>query len=241
VAGRAAEVGVPYVCSSAVIDELVNGPTDWVARIAPVQSRGWRVFAEYLLSVGHEQVAVVMQPSVYWAAGVEVLRKYLSVVVLSSVEPGPVCDELAECGATALLLLVGTPVPGVPIVEAVRRDARLAGVLVGAPAGQPEWVGLAGIPFLRYLPGELSPLGARVRAALGDDASFVAFEGYDAIAVLNELLRRDGDWSGVSVEGSRGEITLARSQGVWQWMWPAIQVAELDPANPAHARILHTG
>ncbi len=152
-----------------------------------------------------------------------------------------VCDELVESGATALLLLVGTPEPTVPIVEAVRADARLANVLIGAPAGQPEWAGLAGVPFLRYLPAELSPPGRWVEAELGEAPSFVAFEGYDAITVLNELFRIDGDWSGVSVEGSRGEITFARSQGIWQWMWPAIQVAELDPANPAQARILHTG
>ncbi|MFB6719943.1 ABC transporter substrate-binding protein [Kribbella sp. NPDC056345] len=239
VAGRAAEVGVPYLCSSAVIDELVEGPTDWVARIAPVQSRGWRVFAEYLLSLGHERVAVVAQASVYWAAGVRILREHLSEVV--EVSAGSVCDELAESGCTALLLLVGTPEPAVPIVEAVRADARLADVLIGAPAGQPEWAGLAGVPFLRYLPAELSPLGRRLEAELGEAPSFVAFEGYDAIAVLNELFRMDGDWANVAVEGSRGEITFARSQGIWQWMWPAIQVAELDPANPGQARILHTG
>ncbi|CAM5607210.1 Amino acid ABC transporter substrate-binding protein OS=Streptomyces griseorubiginosus OX=67304 GN=AQJ54_28665 PE=3 SV=1 [Streptomyces griseorubiginosus] len=65
----------------------------------------------------------------------------------------------------ALLLLVGSPVPAVPIVRAVRRDRRLAGILVGAPAGQPEFASWgttlgddgAGIPFLRYLPDELRP------------------------------------------------------------------------------------
>ncbi|GAA1688478.1 ABC transporter substrate-binding protein [Kribbella yunnanensis] len=236
VAGRAAEVGVPYLCSSAVIDELVAEATDWVARIAPVQSRGWRVFAEYLVSIGHERVAVVAQASVYWAAGVRILREHLREVVEVSVDS--VCDELAESGATALLLLVGTPEPAVPIVEAVRADGRLADVLIGAPAGQPEWAGLTGIPFLRYLPEELSPLGARVRAELGEDASFVAFEGYDAITVLAELFRTNGSWSTVAVEGSRGPITFERDQGIWQWRWPAIQVVELEAGQ---FRILHTG
>ncbi|WP_405063753.1 ABC transporter substrate-binding protein [Kribbella sp. NBC_01505] len=237
VAERAAALGEPYLCSSAVLDELVTEPTDWVARIAPVQSRGWRIFAEYLLSVGHERVAVAAQTSVYWAAGVGVLRKYLDVVELTSVEPAVVCDELAACGATALVLLVGTPEPGVPIVEAVRRDARLAEVLIGAPAGQPEfaeWAGLFGIPFLRYLPDELTPLGAQVKAQLGGEPSFVAFEGYDAIAVLAEVLRIHGaKWQKVAVQGTRGEITFSRVPGigVWQWAWSPIQVVERTPAG----------
>ncbi len=76
--------------------------------------------------------------------------------------------------ATALLLLVGHPDPAVPIVRTVRRDRRLTEIMIGAPAGQPEfveWATLldadgAGIPFLRYLPERLSPPGARVETAL---------------------------------------------------------------------------
>ncbi|GAA3434738.1 hypothetical protein [Kutzneria kofuensis] len=76
--------------------------------------------------------------------------------------------------------------------------------MIGAPAGQPEfaeWVTLlggdgAGIPFLRYLPERLGPLGVRVEAALrerlGEAPSFVAFEGYDTVAVLADVLRSDG-------------------------------------------------
>ena len=90
------------------------------------------------------------------------------------------------------------------IVQSVRRDPRLAEVLIGAPAGQPEfgeWATLlgddgAGVPFLRYLPERLSPFGARVETALRErlakGPSFVAFEGYDAVAVLAEMLRSRG-------------------------------------------------
>ena len=114
------------------------------------------------------------------------------------------CDELAGSRATALLLLVGHPEPAVSIVKAVRRDQRLAEVLIGAPAGQPEfaeWATLLGddgaaIPFLRYLPERLGPLGARVETALrerlAEAPSFVAFEGYDTIAVLADVLRSHG-------------------------------------------------
>ena len=37
--------------------------------------------------------------------------------------------------ATVLLLLAGHPEPAVSIVKAVRRDDRLAEVMIGAPAG----------------------------------------------------------------------------------------------------------
>ena len=114
------------------------------------------------------------------------------------------CDEVADRRATALLLLAGYPEPAVSIVRAVRRDQRLAGAMIGAPAGQPEFAQRAtllgddgaAIPFLRYLPERLSPLGARVETALrerlAEAPSFVAFEGYDTIAVLAEALRSAG-------------------------------------------------
>src|SRR5690606_24665890 len=95
-------------------------------------------------------------------------------VDVRSLVPTSVFDELFSNRATALLLLVGHPEPAVTIVKSVRQDRRLAGITIGAPAGQPEfaeWATLLGddsaaIPFLRYLPERLGPLGLRVEAAL---------------------------------------------------------------------------
>jgi hypothetical protein len=170
------------------------------------------------------------------------------------------CDELARDRATALLLLAGHPEPAVPIVKSVRRDPRLAGIMIGAPAGQPEfaeWARLLGsdgaaIPFLRYLPGRLSPLASRVETALRERLaaapSFVAFEGYDTVAVLAGMLRSHradrtrmaGSWPRVAVEGTRGQIQFSRVPGisVWQWAWPPVQVADRDPAEPGRFRIV---
>ncbi len=267
-AARASALEVPFLCSSAVLDSLTDTPTDWVARIAPAQSHGWRIYADYLLGAGHRRVAVVTQPSVYWAAGTRILRDHLAargatLVELDAAEPAAVCDEVVAHGVTALLLLVGLPEPAVGIVQAVRRDLRLADVLIGAPAGQPElaeWASLlgddgAGIPFLRYLPEQLGPLGARVETALReqlDEApSFVAFEGYDTVTVLADVLRTHGldrthiaqAWPRVDVEGTRGRIRFSRTPGIglWQWAWPPVQVADRDPATPDRYRTLHTG
>ncbi|MFB8277746.1 ABC transporter substrate-binding protein [Nocardia colli] len=264
VATRADALGVPFLCSSAVLDTLTERPTEWVARLAPPQSRGWQTYADFLLGAGHTRIAVAAQPSVYWAAGTRILRDYLEPrggAVIEMRALTEVCDELVDSRATALLLLVG-PEPAVPIVQSVRRDPRLADLLIGAPAGQPEfaeWSRLLGddgtaIPFLRYLPEQLTPLGARVetalRAELTEAPSFVAFEGYDTIAVLADLLRSHGvgrawiaeSWSRVAVEGIRGPIRFARTPGigVWQWVWPPIQVVDRDPSDPDRFRIRHS-
>ncbi|MGZ9928405.1 ABC transporter substrate-binding protein [Streptomyces sp. NC-S4] len=270
-AARAAALGLPFLCSSAVLDALTEQPTQWVARIAPAQSHGWQIYADFLVGAGHGRIAVATQPSVYWASGTRILREYLAprggtVVELdvSDLDASAVCDSLVDHRATALLLLVGHPEPAVPIVKAVRSDRRLATVMIGAPAGQPEfpeWLALLGgdgaaIPFLRYLPERLGPLGERVgtalRERLGQAPSFVAFEGYDTVVVLADVLRtragedpaRAGEpWPRVAVEGTRGQIRFSRTPGigVWQWTWAPTQVVDRDPAEPGRFRVLHTG
>lgn len=265
-AERADALGLPFLCSSAVLDALTDRPTDWVARLAPAQSHGWRIYGDFLLRAGHRRIALAVQPSVYWASGTRILRDHLAprggaVIELdvTGVSPRVLCDELAERGATALLLLLGDPGTAASIVESVRGDRRLAEVLIGAPAGQPElpgWAtslgaGGAGIPFLRYLPERLGPLGARVEASLrerlGEPPSFVAFEGYDTIALLAEVLRARGaggePWSRAAVDGTRGRIQLSRTPGVsvWQWAWAPVQVVERAPAAPDRLRVLHQG
>src|SRR6202050_421340 len=77
-AARADALGLPFLCSSAVLDALTEQPTDWVARLAPAQSHGWQIYADFLLSAGHSRIAVAAEPSVYWAAGTRILRDYLT-------------------------------------------------------------------------------------------------------------------------------------------------------------------
>ncbi|WP_433340550.1 ABC transporter substrate-binding protein [Streptomyces sp. CA-253872] len=269
-AARAAALGLPFLCSSAVLDALTDAPTRWVARLAPAQSRGWRVYADFLIGAGLDRIAVAAQPGVYWASGARVLRDHLAprggtllALDANALTPGALCDALAGHGATALLLLTGHPEPAVPLVEAVRGDRRLAQILIGAPAGQPEFAAWeralggegAAIPFLRYLPERLGPLGERVGKALGERLgqvpSFVAFEGWDTIAVLAAAMRSHGtdraaiavSWPHVAIEGTRGPIRFSRTPGieVWQWAWPPIQVVDRDPADPRRFRVLHTG
>lgn len=115
-AARADALGLPFLCSSAVLDALTEQPTEWVARLAPAQSHGWRIYADFLLGAGHRRIAVAAEPSVYWASGARILRDYLAprggtVIELDmrGLAPTAVCDELVDNRATALLLLVGHP------------------------------------------------------------------------------------------------------------------------------------
>ncbi|MBZ9929581.1 ABC transporter substrate-binding protein [Mesorhizobium sp. BR1-1-5] len=262
---RADELGLPFLCSSAVLDRLTEKPTKWVARLAPPQSRGWQIYADFLSRAGHDRISVASQQSVYWASGVHILRDRLqangatlSDISMSSLDPSMLCDQLMDHGATVLLLLVGQPDPAISIVKSVRNDGRLSTIKIGAPAGQPEfaeWATLLGkdsaaIPFLRYRPGHLNPLGSRVeralRETLGEAPSFVALEGYDTILVLAQAIRTCGtdrnsiaeSWPHIEVAGTRGHIQFFRTPAttVWQWTGAPIQIAERTPGNLAQFR-----
>ena len=267
-AARADALGLPFICSSAVLDAITDDLTEWVARIAPPQSRGWQIYGDFLIAAGHTRIAVATQPSVYWASGTRILRDRVAPSGGTIIEldmrarvPSAVCDELLASKATALLLSVGHPEPAISIIRSVRRDPRLAEVLIGAPAGQPEfgeWAKLLGrdgaaVPFLRYLPERFGALGDRVdsvlRERLGHAPSFVAFEGYDTIAVLADVLRSYGtdplhiarSWPRAAVEGTRGRIHFSRAPGISVWQWPGapVQIVDRHPAEPDRFRILH--
>src|SRR5919106_1494823 len=77
-AARADALGLPFLCSSAVLDALAEQPTEWVARLAPAQSHGWQIYADFLLSAGYSRIAVAAESSVYWASGARILRDHLA-------------------------------------------------------------------------------------------------------------------------------------------------------------------
>lgn len=88
-----------------------------------------------------------------------------------------------------------------------------------------------------------------LRQRLAEAPSFVAFEGYDTVAVLADVLRSQGtdrrrvagSWPSVTVDGTRGQIRFSRTPGVsvWQWAWAPIQIVDRDPAQPEVFRILY--
>lgn len=269
IADKADELNVPFLCTSAVIDNLIEKPSKWIARLPQVQSNGWKVYAEFLISNGHSTIALATSPSVYWTAGAHILHEQFSkhngsVIAFDTqqITPAELCDKVIESKVTALLLLVGYPNPAIPLVETIRNDARLKSILIGAPAGQPEfngWINSLGtngsaIPFLRYMPKKLNSLGQyvleEIRKILNEEPSFVALEGYDAILLLSRIMTLRGinrnsiaeSWSLVTINGTRGAIKLSKSPGMnlWQWQEAPVQVVDRDPHNQNQFRILYS-
>jgi ABC-type branched-subunit amino acid transport system substrate-binding protein len=246
---------LPFVCSSATLDNLTSVPTDCVARLAAPQSHGWRVYADYLLGAGHRRVALAITPDEYWSSGAAVLEARCredgascTRIDVTGLSGRAVADRLAEINAVgALMLLVPYPEPLAGIVRAVRSDGRLDHVLIGDPAGRaefPEWSQLLGrhglgVSYLRYLPPSLSEFGAtvtsRLAQRLGDAPSFVALEGYDTVMVLGACLQLAGDdrervgraLRRVKVQGTRGLLQFRRAPDIpiLQWVWPPVEVA----------------
>jgi ABC-type branched-subunit amino acid transport system substrate-binding protein len=255
VADLAHSRGLPFVCSSATLDRLTAHPAESVVRLAAPQSHGWRIYADYLLTAGHERMVLAICPDEYWSSGAAVLEArfrdqgahcvHFDVTNLSTRD---VVDRLGDMdGVRALLLLAGYPEPSTGIVKALRSDRRFGDLLIGDPAGRAEfteWLELLGgdgveVPYLRYMPSALGELGAsvaaRVSERLGEPASFVALEGYDTIHAVAEGLRLAGQdrrrlgqaLGDVNVPGTRGRLRFSRTPGVpvLQWVWPPVQVA----------------
>jgi hypothetical protein len=68
-AAAADALGIPFLCSSAVLDVLTEKPPEWVARLAPAQSHGRRIYADFVLRAGHRRVAVAASRTVRALAG----------------------------------------------------------------------------------------------------------------------------------------------------------------------------
>jgi ABC-type branched-subunit amino acid transport system substrate-binding protein len=255
IAVRATQIGLAFVCSSAVLDSLTDEPSGWVARLAPAQSHCWRAYAEFLVGAGYRRVALIAQPDRYWSAGAGILRAALGeagvgvvTVDASASDAAGAAAQLAEIGGiAAAVLLVAYPEPAASLVRAFRASGAFADMAIGDPAGRAEFSGWSqvlgvdglGVSFLRYLPGRLDGAGKaierRLTEVLGEVPSFIALEAYDAISVVAAALRAGGcerpalaaSFADLTVAGTRGQIRFTRVPGVsvWQWAWPPIQVA----------------
>ncbi|NJB35805.1 ABC transporter substrate-binding protein [Croceivirga sp. JEA036] len=267
IAVKADELNVPFLCTSAVIDNLIDKPSTYIARLPLVQSKGWEVYSRFLMDEGHTNIAVAIAPSVYWESGVTILKKAFSQqngsVIAFNIQdytPLELCDVVAASNATALLLLTGYPEPAIAIVKALREDNRLQNLRIGAPAGQPEfngWTNTLGtigssIPFLRYMPKEANSqmeyVLKEIRERGKEEPSFVALEGYDAIQLIAEIMNQFGTsrehianaWTKVSMQGTRGAINLSQNakEMFAQWKEAPVQVVERDKEDLSCFRVL---
>lgn len=270
-AEEADRTGIPFLASSATLDAITARRSPFVFRLAPPQSYGWTVYADFLLARGFRHIIEIIREDVYWNGGAAVLRKRLepagvrvSRVAIAADEPPPEIAERIEAltfspQPTIALLLVGYPEPlGEIVHELARRDLIDGGLKLGDPAGRaifPEWwdtVGShgAGVPYLSYeLPSRLTPMGRHVARAFrerhGREPSFVALEGYDAIAVLARAIERAPHLDAESICAALRTIETPATRGIvrfavepdgvvhQQWAWPPVCVAARgDPGSP---------
>jgi len=204
--------GLPFVCASATLDNITERRLGFVFRLAPPQSYGWAVYADFLASEGFRHVIALQEDNLYWNNGSRAmearLRKLGVRFTRLSVVPGlaDATSWIRQVQAKQsdspvpdiLLLLMGYPEP----LRSVVSEAHNAGLVpptcfLGDPAGRtvfPDWWEIAGtdaiqVPFLSYArPARPTSNGKRIsmefNTQYGREPTFVAFEGYDSVLVL---------------------------------------------------------
>jgi len=204
--------GLPFVCASATLDTITTRRLSCVFRLAPPQSYGWRVYADFVAAEGFRHAVILQEDNPYWNNGSAAIEARLN-------EHGVRFTRLLAAAGTAnatswmrqvKALLSRSPAPDILLLmmaypdplRSVVGDVRTHGLVppacfLGDPAGRtvfPDWWEIAGthatqIPFLSYIGvSGLADRGKQMSADFekryGREPTFVALEGYDAVLVL---------------------------------------------------------
>lgn len=231
---------VPFVCASATLDDITTRRLSYVFRLAPPQSYGWGVYADYLASEGFHHVVALQEDNAYWNSGSKVIEARLrssgvrlsrlsavsgqvdartwirKVQALQSESPSP----------DMLLLLTGYPEPlRSVVVEARTRGLLTSTCFLGDPAGRtvfPDWWETVGtdavnVPFLSYAPSVPTSDGTQMATAFKQhyarEPTFVAMEGYDSVRVLARALEDAGGTESPNVCAALGRMELEGARG----------------------------
>ena len=143
--------GLPFVCASATLDNITARRLGFVFRLAPPQSYGWAVYADFLASEGFRHVVALQEDNFYWNNGSGViearLRKLGVRFTRLSVAPG-LADAMSWIRQVQakqsdppvpdiLLLLMGYPEPLRSVVgEAHNHSLVPPACFLGDPAGR---------------------------------------------------------------------------------------------------------
>lgn len=237
VARHADSIEVPFLCSSATLDAITARRSPWVFRLAPPQSYGWRLYADFLPSRGYQEVVAIIRTDLYWGSGARVLERRLGELSIPfrrlemGGSVGEVVDEVAAGLAAPrrlmVLLLVAYPQPTGALVRELHRRGLFPDRLgLGAPAGPcifADWWEVAGeraigIPFLSYVDaGTLPPAGEGFARAFADrhgrEPSFVAFEGYDTVLAVARAVATARDASPSAIRDSLQRCEVQGTRG----------------------------
>jgi len=233
--------GLPFVCASATLDDITARRLSFVFRLAPPQSYGWAVYADFLASQGFRHVVTLQEDNLYWNNGSKAVEARLGKLGVRftrlSVAPG-LADATSWIGQVKamqsdspvpdfLLLLMAYPEP----LRAVVREAHKHGLVppacfLGDPAGRtvfPDWWEITAsdaiqIPFLSYArPDRPTGNGKRVSMEFikqyGREPTFVAFEGYDSVLVLARAFEDAGTTEPPKVLDALRRVELEGTRG----------------------------
>jgi ABC-type branched-subunit amino acid transport system substrate-binding protein len=233
--------GLPFVCASATLDAITARRLSFVFRLAPPQSYGWGIYADFLASQGFQHVVALQEDNLYWNSGSRAIEARLRTLGVHtprlSVAPGTgdaaswirhvVAKQSKPPAPDILLVMLAYPEP----LRSVVREARAHGLgppacFLGDPAGRtvfPDWWESAGtdatqIPFLSYIgPGGLTGRGKQMSADFekryGREPTFVALEGYDAILVLAHAFEDAGTTEPTKIRDALNRIAVEGTRG----------------------------
>ncbi|CAM5564760.1 hypothetical protein STANM309S_02676 [Streptomyces tanashiensis] len=269
-AARADALGVPFLCSSAVLDALTEERTDWVARLAPASvprladlrglpprrrpgpdRRGHP--AERLLGDRHAHPAGAPRSPRRHRPRTRRQRAHARGPVRRARRPRRLGAAPArrQPGAGRALRQGRTGRPAARGV-ADRRSGRAAGVRRGGPLRwartAPESRSCGTCPSAAEVAGDWVCEGFGEQwAETSSSASRPGSATVLAAAARSAWAWTGGEspesWSRIAVEGTRGPVRFSRAPGlgVWQWTWAPIQVVDRDPSEHDRFRVLHAG
>lgn len=233
--------GLPFVCASATLDDITARRLGFVFRLAPPQSYGWAIYADFLASQGFQHVVALQEDNRYWNNGSRAIEGRLQNLGVHftrlSVAPGladaaswirQVKAKQSESAVPdILLLLMAYPEPLRSVVgEAHNHGLVPPACFFGDPAGRtvfPDWWEIAGtgaiqVPFLSYTrPDRPTGNGKRIsmefKKQYGREPTFVAFEGFDSVLVLARAFEDAGTTEPPNVRDALRRMELEGTRG----------------------------
>jgi ABC-type branched-subunit amino acid transport system substrate-binding protein len=235
----------PFLCASATMDSVTARRLSVVFRLAPPQSYGWSVYADYLASHGFKHVVALQEDNPYWNGGSRIIETRLhnlgvrftrlpltggstDVVACIRQVQGMRSEHLAP---DILLMLVAYPEPFVSLArEASEHGLIPPACFLGDPAGRvacQDRRGVIGtdampVPFLSYIRSEHpTEEGQRIskefKGRFGREPTFVAYEGYDSVLVLARACANAGTVDPGAVCNSLRKISVLGTRGTIQF------------------------
>jgi ABC-type branched-subunit amino acid transport system substrate-binding protein len=238
---RIQESGLPFVCASCTLDAITERRLSSVFRLAPPQSYGWRIYADFLGVEGFRHVVALQEENQYWNSGSKAIELRLQELGVRftrlSAAPGSVdprwwirqVQSIASydpCPDMLLLLLSDENA-----VQVTMDEARSCGFVppycfFGDPAGRtgfPEWWQTAPavstkVPFLSYMRWSgLTRIGRRMIREFekqhARQPTFVALEGYDSVLALARAFEEAGGADPESVCSALRRVAVEGTRG----------------------------